>query len=110
MSKPHHSPDPDLPRYIAAIRRWAEAKRRVRTVHIFGSRAIGGYTPKSDLDICVLAWPGDWEFDGLDWRKELADALPSVEVPVVENQGPDSDLVRRHGHEFTLAYADMMAD
>lgn len=107
MPEAKRGSDPELPRYIAAIKHWAASKRRVRAVHLFGSRVSGSYHPDSDLDICVLAWPGDWEFDGAEWHEELAAALPDVTVHLVENQGSTSDLVRRNGHKFLLAYESM---
>lgn len=67
-----------------ALRFWAEGKPFVRRLWIFGSRAKGMQSPKSDLDVAVDFDPvgndedcvTTWTFEGERWTEELQRSLP----------------------------------
>lgn len=84
---------------------WAKADDRVRAAYIFGSVATGTATEHSDLDLIVVAQPG--QLDSL-WGEAVALAARWLDAPVVYSkelpwQGP----CRLQAHAADLAEIDV---
>ena len=82
--------------WIEVLVAWAEGEPRVRSVHVFGSRARGDHRADSDLDVAYQLFDADDETalttavcTGPFWQAELQGRLS---VPLqLEFADPDED-------------------
>ncbi len=79
-------PDPGVFEAIVAMRAWFLTKPEITRVHFYGSRLVGGFTQKSDLDVAIELNFSDepagrffWQTNLDEWNKEI-DAASHYDV------------------------------
>ena len=90
------------------IRQWGEKAQYVRAIRLFGSRARGEATEKSDIDLAVTIGGDDpgtvlgiYFARAQKWQTELTSLL-GTKVHVGLYDDPDMDIIRRSCDECSI--------
>ncbi|KDR25416.1 nucleotidyltransferase family protein [Caballeronia zhejiangensis] len=85
---------------VQALSEWSEGNPLVRRAYVFGSRARGDFTDKSDLDVALEIDPADgetafttWMFESPTWLRELQARLP-YRLDLWQLDGDDTPVIK----------------